>query len=65
MCLVIGIDWSFRVSAYEYSTDIDVDVWDERNPLFTNVLCYKRFVDKLICLTVTRPDITTVVGLVS
>ena len=43
----------------------DTDLWDDTGPLFEDVSQYKRFVGKLIYLSVTRHDIAYVVGLVS
>ena len=41
------------------------DLWDESGPIFEDVTQYNRLVGKLIYLTITRPDITYDVGLVS
>ena len=43
----------------------DIDLWDESGPIFEDVTQYTRLVAKLIYLTITRPDIIYVIGLVS
>jgi len=44
---------------------LDIDLWDETGPLFEDVSQHRRLLDKLIYLTVTRPDTTYVIRLVS
>ena len=39
--------------------------WDTDSPMMVNVNCYWRPLGKLICLTITRPDITYVVSVLS
>ena len=45
--------------------DSSLDLWDTSSNILEDVGRYRRFVGKLIYLTVTRPDITFAVGLVS
>jgi len=43
----------------------DVNLWDETKPLFEDISQYMRLIGKLIYLTVMRPNILYVLGLVS
>ena len=45
--------------------DADTDLWDESRLILEDVTQYRRLVGKRVYLTVTRPDITYVVGSVS
>ena len=47
------------------SMDAEMDLSYESGPLLEDVTQYRRLVGKLIYQTVTRPDITYAVGLVS
>lgn len=41
----------------------DVNFWSEDSRVYDNVKQYRRMVGKLVCLTVTRPELFFVVGL--
>lgn len=43
----------------------NLDLWDKSSEMFEDVSWYRRLVGKLIYLTVTRLDITFVVGLIN
>ena len=45
--------------------DSSLDMWDTSSEILENAARYRRLVGKLIYLTVTHPDITFAVGLVS
>ena len=45
--------------------DTDADLWDKTGLLFENISQYRRLIDRLVNLTLTRSDIAYVIGLVS
>ncbi|XP_020242757.1 uncharacterized protein LOC109820971 [Asparagus officinalis] len=45
--------------------EVNVDLWRDNSPLLDDASRYRRLIGKLIYLTVTRPDITFIVGVLS
>ena len=65
ICIRSTRDWIAWLQSCEDLMDTSTDMWDESGPLFEGVPQYERLVGKHIYLTVTRSDITYVVGLIS